>query len=276
MLILGGEEMAYRFLSDSHVHSDNSLDALDPIIKICESATALNLFSITFTDHCECDTYHKKDYSKAIKQSFFEAKKARAVFNETIHVFAGVELGQPIHNKTAAKDALKNSDFDFVLASIHKLKKDLYFKDYHFTNDNVHHTLDRYFDEILELIDWGKFDSLSHLQYPLKYIDPHINLELNKFEEKINLILQNLAKKKKALEVYLLQNSHFSSSILSESNVLSKFKKFGGKYITVGSNAHSYKDLGSGIENALKVAKKSGFSNFTVYKNRKPVSISIV
>ena len=268
--------MRYRFLSDSHVHSDNSLDALDPIIKICESATALNLFSITFTDHCECDTYHKKDYDKAIQQSFFEAKKARAIFKDSIHVFAGVELGQPTHNKSAAKDALKKSDFDFVLAAIHNLKKDLHFKNYKFTTDNVYSTLDRYFDEILELIDWGKFDSISHLHYPLKFIDPQIKLDLSCFEEKLYLILQKLAKKKKALEVYSLHDSPFSSSVLSENNILAKFKRFGGEYITVGSNAHNHNDLSFGIEHDLKIAKKSGFSNFTVYKNRKPVLLAIV
>ncbi len=268
--------MPYRFLSDSHVHSDNSLDALDPIIKICETATNLNLFAITFTDHCECDTYYKKNYNKAISQSYFESKKARAIFQDSIHVFAGVELGQPTHNKSAAKDALKKSDFDFVLASIHKLKKDVNFKHYNFTNDNIYNTLNLYFDEILDLIDWGKFDSLSHLHYPLKFIDPQINLDLTQFEEKINLILQKLAKKKKALEVYSLQNSNYSCSILSEYNILLKFKKFGGKYITVGSNSHSHKNLSFGIENSLKVAKKAGFSNFTIYKNRKPISLSIV
>lgn len=268
--------MGFRFLSDSHVHSDNSLDAIDPIIKICESAAALGLFSITFTDHCECDAYHKKNYEKAIQQSFFESKKARSIFRDSIHVFSGVELGQPTHNKSAARDALKKSDFDFVLASIHKLKKDLDFKDYKFTTDNVYPTLDRYFDEILELIDWGRFDSLSHLNYPLKYIDPAIDLDLSRFEEKINLIIQKLAKKKKALEIYSLQSSPYKESVLGETSILRKFKKFGGEHITVGSNAHSHKDISLGIENYLKTAKKSGFSNFAIYKNRKPVSLPIV
>ena len=45
--------MKYRYISDSHVHSDCSRDASDPTMMMCESAARLGLYALTMTDHCE-------------------------------------------------------------------------------------------------------------------------------------------------------------------------------------------------------------------------------
>ena len=63
---------------------------------ICERAAALGLYSIAVTDHCECDIYYKEGFDRSVVQSFFETRKARAVFYGRLQVYAGIELGQPI------------------------------------------------------------------------------------------------------------------------------------------------------------------------------------
>ena len=88
--------MRYHYISDSHVHSDCSFDGTDPVMMICERAAALGLYSIAVTDHCECDIYYKEGFDRSVVQSFFETRKARAVFYGRLQVYAGIELGQPI------------------------------------------------------------------------------------------------------------------------------------------------------------------------------------
>ena len=161
--------MRYHYISDSHVHSDCSFDGTDPVMMICERAASLGLYSITITDHCECDIYHKEGFDRSIVQSFFETRKARAVFYGRLQVHAGIELGQlsPIWRRPRSLSA---GAFDFVLASVHNLpgKKDFYYLNY--TQENIDSLLNEYFDQLLLVAKWGRFDSLAHLTYPLRYM----------------------------------------------------------------------------------------------------------
>lgn len=90
--------MKYKFFSDSHIHSDNSSNALDPIVKICETAVDRGFYSITVVDNCECDTFKKREYEKSLKQLYFEAKKTQISFANDLQVFSGMELSQ-MHRK---------------------------------------------------------------------------------------------------------------------------------------------------------------------------------
>ena len=96
--------MRYHYISDSHVHSDCSFDGTDPVMMICERAAALGLYSIAVTDHCECDIYYKEGFDRSVVQSFFETRKARAVFYGRLQVYAGIELGQPITDPKATRE----------------------------------------------------------------------------------------------------------------------------------------------------------------------------
>lgn len=195
--------MRYHYISDSHVHSDCSFDGTDPVMMICERAAALGLYSIAVTDHCECDIYYKEGFDRSVVQSFFETRKARAVFYGRLQVYAGIELGQPITDPKATREALSAGAFDFVLASVHNLpgQKDFYYLNY--TDENVDPLLSDYFDHVLQVAKWGQFDSLAHLTYPLRYIlaQPGLRVELSKYREKIDAVLLELIQQKKALEV---------------------------------------------------------------------------
>ncbi|MDQ5983306.1 MAG: Histidinol-phosphatase [Eubacteriales bacterium SKADARSKE-1] len=269
--------MNRKFISDSHIHSDNSSHAQDPIIKICESALALDLFSITIVDNCECDKYNEREYKKSLRQLFFEAVKAQSIFKKNLNVLCGVELGQPHINPSAAIDAIASSDFDFILASIHRLKNLDNFLDIDYSDSNVYDVLDNYFNEVLDLIDWGNFNSLAHLNYPLKHLTGNLGIYVDseKILKKVRLILEKLANKDKALEINTSINSLSNSSILSNSNLLLEFKKLGGKYVTIGSGAHESDQLAFNVEETVKTLKESGFSEFTVFKRRVPICLPI-
>ena len=158
--------MKYRYFSDCHLHSDCSRDAEDPAMMMCEAAQRQGLYAVALTDHCECNEYYKEEYDRSVRQSYFEAKKAAAVFQGRLRVYAGVELGQPLQDVKAAQDVLTTCGFDFVLASLHNLAgmEDFYFLDY--DHQDVNELLTRYFDEILEMVRWDGFDSLAHLTTP--------------------------------------------------------------------------------------------------------------
>lgn len=269
--------MRYRYISDCHTHSDCSRDGVDPVMMMCERGASLGYYAMIITDHCECDTYRSEKYDRSIFQSFFEAHKAKAVFHDRLHVYAGVELGQPLHDLTAANDALQNCDFDFVLASCHCLPgmEDFYFLNY--TEENIYPLLEEYFSYLLHMVEWGKFDSLAHLTYPLRYMvgDAGLPVDMGRFQKKIDRILTGLVEQKKALEINTSGLRQAIGTTMPDIEVVSRFRELGGKYITIGSDAHRWADVGAGVEQGLAMASKAGFTHFAIYENRVPKLLPI-
>ena len=113
--------MKYKFISDSHTHSENSFDGNDSVIMMCERAANLGLYSVTVTDHCECNEYYENEenvnYRKCIEDSIRDTAKARAMYISKVNIYTGIELGQPCQDRKAAEEVLSLAEYDFVLGS---------------------------------------------------------------------------------------------------------------------------------------------------------------
>ncbi len=269
--------MRYKFVSDSHVHTDCSRDGVDPAMMICENAARLGLYSLTITDHCECNFYKSEGYDKSIRQSYFETRKAAATFLGRLRVYTGMELGQAMQDKAAAEDAVDSCRFDFILASVHNVKGKKDFFDLDYSEENIDDLLGRYFEEILETIEWGRFDSLAHLTYPLRYItgEHGIRVEREKWSEKIDEVLRALIRKRIALEVNTSGYREKLGVPMPDLPILKRYRKLGGRLVTIGSDAHRWADVGAGIEQGLALLQKAGFGHFTIYELHQPKALPI-
>lgn len=65
--------------------------------------------------------------------------------------------------------------FDFVLGSLHKTRKygDMQMLNYAHPALDLQDVFRIYYEELLEVVQWGHFDSLAHLGYPLRYLKPY-------------------------------------------------------------------------------------------------------
>lgn len=269
--------MKYTVTADSHTHSCFSHDGTDSVMDLCNSAVERGLYALTITDHCECNIFEERNYEQALKNSYAEIQRACTAFDGKLHVYKGIELGQATQNTKAAESILSQCAFDFVLGSIHNIrdKEDFYLLDY--DKLDIHDLLSAYFDEILELIAWGNFDSLSHLTYPLRYIigKHRAQVGYDLYKERVDTILKALIEQNKALE---LNTSGLRQSIgktLPCPQVINRFRELGGKYLTVGSDAHRHIHIGSGIEAGYEIAQQAGFTHITIFVNREPVLLPI-
>lgn len=159
----------YMNLFDSHVHSDNSHDGEHSITFLCENAVQKNLMGLCITDHYELDL-NTEQADLCLRNSFIETGKARQAFDYRLLVMNGIEMGQATHNLDKAEEVLRKYRFDFVLGSLHAIRGMDDFAYVDFSGLNAEVILERYFDELLELCQWGGFDSLAHMTYPLRYI----------------------------------------------------------------------------------------------------------
>lgn len=269
--------MKYRYISDCHTHSDCSPDATDPTMMLCESACRLGLYALAITDHCECNAYREEGYDRSVRQSYFEARKASAVFHGRLHVRAGVEIGQPMQDLSAAEEILSACDFDFTLASVHNVRgmPDFYELDY--SQVDLSNVLNLYFDEILETIEWGKFDSLAHLTYPWRYIvgEHGLQIDNDRFSKRIDEVLEALIQKDKALEINTSGLRQKLGETMPNLPVLKRYHGLGGRLVTLGSDAHRWPDVCGGVEQGMRLLQKAGFTHFVLYSHHEPKLLPI-
>ena len=153
--------------------------------------------------------------------------------------------------------------------------EDFYLLDYN--KLYIHDLLCTYFDEIMELIAWGKFDSLTHLTYPLRYIvgEQHREVSYDVYKDRVDDILKALIEQNKALELNTSGLRQAIGKTMPCPTVIKRFKELGGKYLTIGSDAHRWADIGSGVEEGYQIAQSAGFDHITIFVNREPVLLPL-
>lgn len=271
--------MVFKNLVDLHSHTDNSHDGMYSATYMCEAAVSAGLRALAITDHFDCNYFEQFKLARSSKQSMFAIKKAAAVFAGKLLVIAGTELGQPLSDLSAARYAL-DLNFDFVLGSLHQLPgyDDFYDMDYSLPEHAPEKMMKLYFEEVKRLIDWGNFDSLAHLTYPMRYIrqrcEKYPDMEL--YKDDIKEIFKMLAEKDKALEINTSDIDRRIFETVPDKELIAYFKECGGKRITVGSDAHDFRRVGVGINQAMQIALDCGFDSVTLYQHRTPIEIPII
>ncbi|MGN0521267.1 MAG: PHP domain-containing protein, partial [Eubacterium sp.] len=185
--------MKYTNIVDMHTHSDHSFDGNDSCIELCENAISNGAMAIAITDHCDIDGADM-DVRALCSNQFVETAKVKSIFRGDLLVIQGLEIGQGIYRKNETEQIFKDYPYDFILGSLHNLEnmEDFYFLDY--KQYDVYELLQRYFEGLLELSQWGAFDSLAHLTYPLRYIIARekIDVDMTRFSEIIDAIFEAL------------------------------------------------------------------------------------
>lgn len=269
-------------ICDSHVHSEYSFDGSCSVKELCESAIEKNIYSITITDHCEVDFLYTAeseygDMTSNIPMSAASSSRAKEEFKGRLQVLTGVELGQPLSDANRRQDILSKGKFDFVLASLHSLEgmEDFYYLKY--DENNVKDYLYKYFNQLLDISSWDGFDSLAHLTYPVRYMYAQLGEmpKLSDYYPLIDEIFSNLVRNKKALEINVGGCRSAVKAPQPDYELVSRFKRAGGKYITFGSDAHDTKSLGMYMDRAKEIALRAGFDSYFYYINHEPAEVKL-
>lgn len=269
-----------QLIADSHTHSNNSFDAENSVAEMLERANEIGLDYLTITDHFEAAFYFEPDeefgdLKKLLPQSVSDTRQQQSITSGKTELLCGIELGEPLHDIKATNEVLSLTDYDFVLCSMHNLRDmgDFFWLDY--KSEDIPELLKKYFIELTECVQWGNFDSLSHITYPMRYIcdKSRISIDLSDYKNEIDTLLALLAEKGKALEFNTCRNDALSLETVGscrDVQFLKRFRELGGKYVTLGSDAHKTADLAKGIDGAIDILRDIGYGEITVFKNRQP------
>lgn len=255
---------------DCHLHTDNSFDSETPAERVAERARELGIEYIAITDHCDI-----LEWSDAnIARSNAQAAELNDKYDD-LTVLRGIELGEPLQSPEQTSIALGLCEYDFILCSLHNIANEEDFYYLHPDREQAQELIERYFNELLETVRWNEFDSLAHFTYPLRYITDRdgVQVDMERYQPVIREILATLAANGKALEINTSGLRTPSGFLLPTVEYIRLFRELGGRYITLGSDAHVPEHIAVGMKEGIDAARQAGFTHATVYVNREPVEI---
>lgn len=266
-------------LVDTHMHSTASFDGHASRLEMSRSAAEHGLSVICFTDHYDVvDEWGKFvpafdwDYARKEHQEALAA-------NLSLDIRYGLELGNAYADYEASDRALKEKGLDVVIGSAHNSSRELGFIDYYHVNftsaAECYHYLDDYIQKLSDIAQWGHFDTLAHIPYPLRYMRDRDGcaVSLDRYQEQLTAILETIVKKDIALEV---NTKGFENARGDYGMLLKRYRELGGKLVTVGADAHRVHEVGRSIPDAYELMRENGFDAVTVFRQRMPELISVL
>lgn len=277
-------------LIDCHSHTHNSPDGDGSVLSMCRRAMELGLKAYAVTDHCEVNRFYSSDTYTAtpkeydtydfgidFEKSMEENTKVKNKLGEKLNFICGIELGQATFDMELADKIVSDPRLDFILGSVHQIPdaEDFAFIDYNTADATV--LLERYFDEMIKLCRWGKFDVLSHLTYALRYMEGEkgLRIDMTPYQEKIRTIFTLLIQSGKGIEINTSGFRQKYGKPLPTLDYIKLFRELGGEVLSVGSDSHFVTDLGKNIRDGAEMAKEAGFKYLCYFKERKPRFIPI-
>jgi histidinol-phosphatase (PHP family) len=257
--------MKTRFV-DYHVHSTFSCDGRSSINDLCEKAIELEFREIGFSEHVDFDPsdegfgfFNYDAYKSAIKE-------AQLLFKNRLTIRGGVEIDYQKRFENQIRDWLKGKNFDFIIGSVHYVKGELINQQI-LAKKDLKEIYGEYFTEVQNSIESSLFNFVGHLDIIRKYA-PHRAVQRKgpEYAEKLDSILETIRERKMFLEINSKMSvlGHRVPEMLPSKETLKRYFDLGGKRISIGSDAHSKEELGSGVKETFDFLEKNSQTNIQI------------
>lgn len=258
------------FFVDYHVHTSFSYDSEEDINSMCRKAIEIGLKEIAFTDHVDIVTNKKWNWQIDLINRNEVIQLAKKIYNKQLKIINGIELGQPQSNPSEYEEFLKISCFDFIIGSIHNLNYNKEIEFLNYSNIDCEEMYDEYMNSEIELAQSYDFDVLGHITLPQRYMYMSIKktMDLLPFEKKYKHLFEILLDRGKGIEINTSGLRKGARETLPSVQVLKWYRQCGGETITIGSDAHSAKNLSYGIKETYDLLKELGFKYLMTYERR--------
>lgn len=273
--------MKFKNFVDTHTHTIRSFDGEFTAEEMIDSAIEKGIQTLAITDHVEMDWFygHPRQYNLTAYNSYGDVTKAKKDYEGRIEVLVGIELGEACYNMPETKKLLELQHYDIIIGSLHNLKgwDDFSQLDYVNGGFDIYEMLHQYYIDQTEMVEWGGFDTLAHIIYPMRYMVGKygIYVDKSKIKKDVDELLKTLAEKDIALEINTSGLRQTIGTTMPDIDMIKRFRELGGKHVTCGSDAHTPTDMGKGIEQGWEIAKECGFDSVLIFRNRQPFEIPI-
>lgn len=258
---------------DSHIHADFSSDSTIKMEELIEKAILCHYHFVAFTEHFDLLPREIVNYGiLPLKKYKNRIENLREKYPQ-IHIAFGLEIGEP--HRTKQLRELLFSDFkpDYVIGSLHLLKNEKNLS----TPINfslLESDIMLYYQEIVEMIDSGGFDTLGHLDIYKRELTQDFCIKSD-FSDMIDLILKKLIDKNICLEInysgFRAKINHF----LPDLSVLKRYLDLGGELITIGSDSHRIDFFDKYFDQTIEILKDNHVKSIHYKQDNKWIGINI-
>lgn len=249
---------------DSHSHTafsaDSEMQAADAIEKAREAGVGL-----AFTEHLDLDYPGEMDFTfdpQAYWQSYEPYR------GERLHL--GIEIGMNEAILEGNCNFLKQVPFDIVIGSQHIVDgQDIYYPAY-YEGKRKEAAFHRYYALMAENVRryGAHIDVLGHIDYIARYA-PYDNPEVSygTFQEDIDAILRAAIETDTVLE---LNTRRLGSRTACKElmSVYTRYRELGGRYVTLGSDAHTASAIATNFGAAEELAAMADLAIVTFAERR--------
>jgi histidinol-phosphatase (PHP family) len=242
---------------------------------MCMAAVKLGIPEIGFSDHFDlvpedpCYAFFRAD------AWWHDLERCRAVFAGSLRVRAGIEVGEPHRFPEAVAELISNHDWDFVLGSLHWVGDTLVFHHDYYRRPRSQAYAD-YFQELIQLAEQSPISVLAHIDIVKRYgFEVYGPFSPESHEDELRRLLRICADRGIALEINTSTLRRPIQETSPTQKILEWFREEGGKWITMGSDAHEPEEVGFGLDIAMESIRNAGFKTLASYKRLKPSPIPV-
>ncbi|MBR4719263.1 MAG: histidinol-phosphatase HisJ family protein [Lachnospiraceae bacterium] len=269
-------------IADFHLHSSHSEDSDTPMEQQIEAGIKAGLKHMCFTEHMDKDfpgsTDDKKLFEVDTDVYYRHCMECRNKYEDRMDVGFGIEYGCQVHLREHNINYVNKYPFDFVIASQHLVDGiDVYYPEY-FNGMSEREAYLKYFEATLESIClFDEYDIFGHIDYIVRY-GPNKNREYfyKDYADVLDEILRQLIMRGKGIEINTGGFRKLGNDANPGREILKRYHELGGEIITVGSDAHRREDVAGDFDRAEDMLKGLGYTYYCIYKNRKPVFLSLI
>ena len=238
---------------DSHIHTEFSADSEMKAQDAMREAERQGL-GLVFTEHLDYD------YPSAGREEFIFDPAAYWAAYEPLcaggKLSLGVEMGMMASAREKNAAFLQRVPFDFVLGSIHFLDvKDLYYPET-FEGREKAEMYHEYFTVMRDEIYAHPFiNTLAHIDYIARnstFDNPEISY--GEFSDEIDAVLRALIETDTAIEINT-RRLGTPRGIKELAPIYRRYYELGGRYVTIGSDAHVPEGVGRNYHRARELAR---------------------
>lgn len=255
--------------ADTHMHT--KLFSEDGIMTIEEAIKQQKDNIIVITEHFDYDyppPYTFQFDTKAYMDTYLPYRKEHKLL-------LGIEIGMQPSCVERNYLLAKKENFDQIIASTHIVDGiDIYEAEY-WEGKSKKDAHARYLDVMYENIcSFTDFDTMSHIDYCARY-GPYEEKGLiyEDHAERIDKILRFLADHDKAMEISTRRFGNEKAEKELE-QIYTRFYELGGRYVTIGSDAHESKNMFHQFEAARKMVKKIGLTEVYFCRRKRNLVIA--
>ena len=251
---------------DTHVHTRFSVDSQISPEDALAAASGLGL-GICVTEHVDYET--DSDVPSTVDADEYFGEYAPY---KSSGLLLGLEIGLTVNTRAVGRQTASDPRMDFCIGSVHVCYGyDIFTSSIWEQEIPVDEILGNYLKYTVTVIEkCNFFDSLGHIDYPSRYAPiPGPKLEYKTYKKLFDEIFTALLDRRRVIELNTKRMNN-PDAVRNLYGIYEGYYSRGGRYVTLGSDAHNTASIGRHIGEAYRMIQKIGLTHVH-YVNREMI-----